>query len=159
MSMIQVSAAILQSHKLEKKPIISVAAGAVSKVVVTYALVSIPALNIKGSPLSSIISSFVISAMNFYFIGKHIGFKPNFIKIVFRPLLAATLCALTAGGCYGLLEKYVGNAVSIVVAIGAAMVVYGISIFLIKAVGREDVELLPKGKKLAALLTKMRLLR
>ena len=159
MSMIQVSAAMLQAHKLEKKPIYSVAAGAVSKVIVTYALVSIPVLNIKGSPMSSIISSFVISAMNFYFIGKHIGFRPNFFKILLRPLAAAALCALTAGGCYGLLLSHLGNAVSLAVSIFSAMIVYALSIFLFKAVVREDVELLPKGKKLANLLTKIRLLR
>ena len=97
--------------------------------------------------------------MNFYFIGKYIGFKPNFIKIVIRPLLASVLCALTAGGCYGLLVNYVGNAAALVASIFAAMVVYAVSIFLIKAVGREDVELLPKGKKLALLLTKLKLLK
>ena len=159
MSMIQVSAAMLQAHKLEKKPIYSVAAGAVSKVIVTYALVSIPVLNIKGSPMSSIISSFVISAMNFYFIGKHIGFRPNFFKILLRPLAAAALCALTAGGCYGLLLSHLGNAVSLAVSIFSAMIVYALSIFLFKAVVRDDIELLPKGKKLADLLTKIRLLR
>ena len=159
MSMIQVSAAILQAHKLEKKPIISVAAGAVSKIVVTFILVTIPALNIKGSPLSSIISSFIISAVNFYFIGKHIGFKPNFFKIILRPLIASMLCALTAGVGYKLMLPYLGNALSLIVSITAAAVVYGVSIFLIKAVGREDVELLPKGRKLAGILTKMKLLK
>lgn len=159
MSMIQVTAAFLQAHKLVKKPIISVAAGAVTKLVVTYALVSIPALNIKGSPISSIISSFVISAMNFYFIGKHIGFTPKFISITVRPLISAAGCAATAFFTHKLLCGPIGNTAALFVGIFAGAMVYAVLIFLMRAVGREEVELLPKGKKLAAILSKLKLIR
>ena len=159
MSMIQVSAAFLQAHKLVKKPIISVAVGALTKLVVTYALVSIPALNIKGSPISSIISSFVISAMNFYFIGKYIGFTPNFISVTVRPLISAAGCAGSAFLTHKVLIGYLGNTVALFTGIFAGALVYAVLIFVMRAVGREEVELLPKGRKLAAILSKMRLIK
>ena len=159
MSMIQVSAAFLQAHKLVRKPIISVAAGALTKLVVTYALVSIPVLNIKGSPISSIISSFVISAMNFYFIGKYIGFTPNFIAITVRPLVSALGCAGAAFVTHKLLLSTLGNTVALFVGIFVGAFVYALLIFLMRAVGREEIELLPKGRKIAALLSRMKLIK
>lgn len=159
MSMISVSAATLQAHKLEKKPIISVAVGSLVKVVLTYALVMIPALNIKGSPISSIVSCLVISAMNFYFIRKHIGFTPNFPKLIIRPLISAFICALTALGAYKVLYSCLGLAAALLVSVMIAAIGYILAIFLLRAVGRDEIEMLPKGKSLVSFLTKMKLLK
>lgn len=159
MSMIQISAAVLQSHKYQKKPIISVAVGCVAKVVATYVLVTIPSLNIMGSPISSIISSFVISFMNFYFIKKYIGFSPNFIKLTIRPLIASIACAISAAGVYALLNGVLGLSLALFVSVGIAAVVYIVMIFVIKALDKEELELIPKGKALVRILNKIGLMK
>lgn len=159
MSMIQISAAVLQSHKYQRKPIISVAVGCLTKVVATYILVTIPSLNIMGSPISSIISSFVISFMNFYFIKKHIGFSPNFIKLTVRPLIASIACAISAAGVYALLNGVLGLSAALFTSVGAAAVVYVVMIFVIKALDKEELELIPKGKALVRVLNKIGLMK
>ena len=48
--------------------------------------------------------------------------------------------------------------VSTVIAVGLAVVVYAISLLLLKGVAREDVSVLPKGEKIAKTLEKYGLL-
>ncbi|MBQ7779077.1 MAG: polysaccharide biosynthesis protein [Clostridia bacterium] len=159
MSMISTTAAVLQSHKLGKYPVISVAVGAVVKVISTLALVSFEDINIMASPISAILSCFTISAMNFVFIRKKVGYTPNFAKLIIKPLIAALICACGAIGSFKLYYMITGIAtVSLMLSIITAVIVYVLAILLIRGITREEVEMLPKGKKLAKLLSKMKLL-
>ncbi|MBE6582428.1 MAG: polysaccharide biosynthesis protein [Ruminococcaceae bacterium] len=159
MSMISTTAAVLQSHKLGKYPVISVAVGAIVKVISTLALVSFESINIMASPISAILSCFTISAMNFVFIRKKVGYTPNFAKLIIKPLIAALICACGAIGSFKLYYMITGIAtVSLMLSILTAVIVYVLSILLIRGITREEVEMLPKGKKLARLLSKMKLL-
>jgi stage V sporulation protein B len=159
MSMISTTAAVLQSHKLGKYPVISVAIGAVVKVISTSILVSIKDIGVMGSPISAILSCFTISAMNFVFIRKKIGYTPNFAKLIIKPLVSAIVCACGALVSFKLFYMLIGTAdVSLLLAILTAVIVYVLTILVIRGITREEVEMLPKGKKLAKLLSKMKLL-
>jgi len=124
----------------------------------SYLLIGIPALNIYGSPIASCLGCFTISAVNLYFIKKHIGFVPDFRKILVRPFAASVICAVTAMGAYWLFSQFFTR-LAVILAILVAMVVYFFVIFLLRALTREDILLLPKGEALCRLLGKMRLLR
>ena len=158
-SMISMTSAFLQAHKLERKPIISMLIGAIVKLVSIYVLVGIPELNIYGSQISSFLGSFAISVSNLFFMKKHIGFIPNLGKILIRPFAASVICALTAIFSFGCLEGFIGRNPALLLSIVMAMVVYFFVIFLFKALTREDVMLLPKGTKICSLLEKMHLLK
>ncbi len=159
MSMISTTAAVLQSHKLGRYPVISVAIGALVKVISTMALVSIKEIGVMGSPISAILSCFTISAMNFFFIRKKIGYTPNFAKLLIKPLISALVCACGAIGSYKLYYMLIGVAdISLMLSIFTAVIVYVLTILVIRGITREEVEMLPKGKKLARALSKMKLL-
>jgi len=164
-SLMSITSAFLQAHKLERKPLISIVIGAVVKIVATYVLVGIPSLNIFGAPIVAILGVFVISMCNFYFIKKHLGFVPDFVRILARPFGPAVICSLTALFSYRLFDWLFDHFLpkvsrfAVVPAILVAMVVYFFVIFLFRALRREDVMLLPKGQKLCRLLEKMHLLK
>ncbi len=157
-STISITSAFLQAHKLERKPILSMIGGAAVKLIASYVLIGIPSLNIYGSPIASCLGCFTISAINLYFIKKHIGFVPDFRKILIRPFASAVICALAAMGVYWLFNPHFGY-LAVILAIPVAMIVYAFVIFLFRALTREDILLLPKGEKLCRLLGKMRLLK
>jgi hypothetical protein len=69
------------------------------------------------------------------------------------------MCALCAGACYYFTNDMLGLVLSTMVSICAAIAVYAVAIFLLGVITRDDVYLLPKGKKIAALLTKLHLLK
>ena len=90
---------------------------------------------------------------------KHIGFVPDFGKMLIRPFASALICALTALLSFGFLRGIVGRNIALFAAIAVAVVVYFFVIFLFRALTREDVMLLPKGAKLCSVLERMHLLK
>ena len=105
--MIAISNALLQAHKLERKPIISMIAGSVVKLVTSYILIGIPDVGVYGAPASTFLSYFTIAAVNFYFLAKHIKLIPNVGDIFVRPLIASLVCAAAAIGSYRLFEFFI----------------------------------------------------
>ena len=158
-SLISMTSAFLQAHKFERKPIISMLIGAAVKLISIYIFAAIPEINIYASPISSFLGSFAISAANLYFMKKHIGFVPDFGKMLIRPFASALICALTALLSFGFLRGIVGRNIALFAAIAVAVVVYFFVIFLFRALTREDVMLLPKGAKLCSVLERMHLLK
>lgn len=158
-SVIAITSAFLQAHKLEKKPIISMLIGAVVKIVTIYIFAGIPEINIYASPISSFLGGFVISAINLFIIKKHIGFLPDFGKMMIRPLGASFVCAVSAMFSYKLLSGLLAGSVALLVSISLSAVIYFFLIFLFKALTKEDILLLPKGEKLSFLLKKMHLIK
>ena len=55
-------------------------------------------------------------------------------------------------GAYRICHGFLGNALSTVVSIGVGVLVYGILVLALKAITLEEIERLPKGRKLANLL-------
>ena len=60
--------------------------------------------------------------------------------------------AVTAKVSYDLLSALLGNTLATLGAIALAAVVYGVLVLALRIITREDLEMLPKGDKLAKIL-------
>jgi stage V sporulation protein B len=158
-AMVAVTNAILQVHHLERKPIISMIAGSIVKIIFSYILIGNPSIQLFGAPISTFICYLIIMLVNFYFVARYVGLIPNAIDILVKPLVAAIICGASALGSYKLLELVIHPKIATICAIGFAALVYGVFIFIIGAVTREDIMLLPKGNRLCAVFEKLRLLK
>jgi stage V sporulation protein B len=79
--------------------------------------------------------------------------------MIIKPLISALVCAGSAIGAFKLYCMLLSSAtLSLMLAVFTAMIVYVITILMIRGITREEVEMLPKGKKLARVLSKMKLL-
>ena len=151
--------AILQTYGKEKLPIFTVIVGGIVKVVMNYILVGDPEINIHGAKYSTLCCYGVIVALNLFFVWKYSPKKPKYLAIFAKPLLASVLMGFCAKGVYalagGVLNAQVsfgGNALSTLVAIAVAVVVYGVLVIALRILRAEDVQSLPKGAKIAKLL-------
>ena len=146
--------AILQAIGRERVPVVTMLTGGAVKIATTYVLVGIPGLNIMGAPFSTLLCYSTIIVLNFSVLHKEIGSIPSAISLFGKPLV----CSLIACGGARLLYQGIlgalGNAISTVLGIGFAMLVYCGLVLYSKTLHRADVELLPKGEKLAKLLEK-----
>lgn len=150
-------------------PLKALIAGASAKIVSNYILVGTPKYNIKGAPFGSVLCYVIIVIVNLYYLQKISKVKPNFVSVYLKPLVSSILCGLTAWFAYSSVGQLLASsggtlsiknvAIATVVAIVSAIVVYVISIFLIKGIVKEDIIALPKGEKIAKTLEKYRLLR
>lgn len=164
--MLSISNALLQASGYERKPIISMLAGAVVKLVSTYVLVGIPSVGIYGTPIGTLLCYFTVTAFNTYFLIKYVKVKLDFKGMFLRPLTAGVICAASAFGSYKLfgmlISRFISDSsaykLSTLIGILVAVVVYLVLIFKLKAITEDDLKTIPKGEKLLVIMKKIKLM-
>ena len=100
-AMLTITTAILQAHKLQKKPIISMFCGIVVKLVLNLILIRNPSIGIYGAPIGTVACYFTMALINFYFVVKYVGIRFVFVKNFIKPLIATLLGSLVTIGEIG----------------------------------------------------------
>lgn len=154
LTLVQSFTAILQSINKQFHPVKNLAVGLVVKVIVSYILIGMPSINIKGAAISTTIAYLVVALLNWHDINKT-KIKINLIKVTARPLLSSAAMALATGVSFRLLKSALGSQnLATLGAIAIAVVVYAVCLFLTGAITKEDLELIPQGEKLARFVRK-----
>lgn len=149
-------------------PVKSVVVGAVCKIICNFILVGNPDINIYGAVVGTVLFYVVVVVCNLVSLLRISKVKIHWSSVFVKPLICAALCGVTAFAANGLLTKLFPadtsesilnmGTISAVIAVGLAVIVYAISLLLIKGIAREDVIVLPKGEKIAKTLEKYGLL-
>ena len=154
---IQVS--FLQANRKERLPIIRMLVGAVIKIILDIILIGNGYIQIYGASISTLVFYIILVGINMYFVKKHVHYMPKFRKVFLRPLLATIICAAAAYFSYILLYRIHPSYKVVILSVVIAVIVYFFAIFLVRAVTKEDLKLLPKSDKIIAFLTKLHLLK
>lgn len=151
-SLVLVTNAVMQAHGDVTTPVINMIIGGVVKVVLNYFLVGIPALNITGAAMGTVVCYALITTLNVVAMVRHRLAKPQMFLAVLRPLLAAVLMGICAWMANGLLSSVLPEKLACIGAIGAAAVVYAILVLAFRVITYDDCMLLPGGQKIAKIL-------
>ncbi|MBQ7595509.1 MAG: polysaccharide biosynthesis C-terminal domain-containing protein, partial [Clostridia bacterium] len=146
-------------------PLKSMVAGAVVKIILNYILVGNPKININGAPIGSIVCYVIMVVINVIMLIRITDVEIDFKSVFFKPLACAAISCLAAVACYkvfGLLLQDIGNpasrfngsTIATLIAVFAAAFSYVVSLLLVKAISKDDVNMLPKGEKIAKVLEK-----
>ena len=150
--------AILQASGKEKLTMITLISGGLIKIAVNWFLVAEVSINIYGAPVGTLVSYFFMAVLDFVFMCVTLKEKPRALKVFAGPIAASLLMAATAWAIYGLagrflgIESYFGMLLSMALAIGAAVLVYAVSVIAMRVITKEDMSLIPGGIKVAKLL-------
>ena len=152
-----VGTAILQANGIVNLPIITVIIGGVTKIVVNYTLVGNPKIMIFGAPVGTLCCFAVISTLNLLIIKRVVPHPPRYLVALAKPLLASAIMAAAAWGSHGLLSRVLNGSLgrdilATALAILVGVVVYAILVLALRTLTREDLEMMPGGKKLAKIL-------
>ena len=172
--MMLVCNSILQAHGFVNLPVVVMLLGGVLKIINNYNLVGIPGIGIFGAPFGNVICFGVAMVLDLIIISRVIPGRPSYIPMFAKPAAASALMGLGAWAVYGLGSKLLmstgilcnvdevtqqvtdlsrmGNAVMVALAIGVAVVIYGVLIIALRAISKEDLKLMPKGEKIAKIL-------
>ncbi len=159
-AIVSVTNSILQAYGKVFYPVINMIIGGGCKVLFNFFL--IPYLGIDGAPLGTFLCYLVIAVLNLSQIVKHAGIRFSWNSFLLRPLLAAIIMG-AVGFVFATFvtptEILTNDGINIWIRrlliageIGVSAVIYFIAAFLVKAIRREDVLMLPKGEKIANLL-------
>ena len=159
----QATNCVLQAYGFQRYTLYTLPIGGLVKIVLNWILLGIPGINIYGAAISTLACYVVICVINVVLVKRKIPDSPSFRKILLRPALCTAVMGLTAWACYGLISHLVFApladmparlpiAIALFGSIGAAMVIYLVLIIALRALTLEDMQMLPKGEKLAKIL-------
>lgn len=154
---LSVSNAILQSAGFERKPLISMLAGALVKIVTNFFLIQ--SIGMKGTPISTFLCYLTVTALNLYFIKKHVGVMPKLSELFGKPLLAGAACAVVAFFSYTFISGFIPSKIAVVGAIALAGITYVVLLFLVRGISGDEIKLLPKGEKIYRILRKFKFVK
>lgn len=141
-------------------PLKSVAIGSALKIFLNFILIGRPEINIHGAPISTTICYIVMVAINLTSLLKITKAKINFFSVFVKPLVSAAACGATAWSAYFILVNKIGlsSKLSTLVSICLGAGIYAVILVLIKGISKDDLEMIPKGEKIAKVLAKFGLL-
>lgn len=158
-ALVAITNATLQAFGRIDLPLVSMFLGALVKMFGDYYLIGDPRFGIAGAPISTAVCYWLIALLNLFHIARLSHALPPLGKTVGRPLAATAGMGAATYICFTVLTRALGAApgsavdkLSTLVSILVAVAVYGVLLLALHAVDREDVQLLPKGEKIANLL-------
>lgn len=117
-------------------------------------------VGIFGLVYGNITFAFVVCVLNWVSIKKYLNYKQEVVKTFVLPFVASMIMGVAAFFTYQLAHSFIpSNTISVIVAVVVAIVVYGLSIVLLKAVTEEELLEMPKGHLIVRLCKKLHLMK
>jgi len=159
LTQVQTLTGILQGLGKPVIPVRNLMIGAGVKLITTYILTGIPALNVKGAALGTVSAYLVASVLNFIAVKKYTETEFDLYNVFIKPVISALTMGIVVKLGYMLLTPIAGSRLSTVISIVIGAGVYGLMLLITKTLTKEDFELLPGGNRLAKILNKVGLMR
>ena len=154
LTLVQAFTSILQSINKQFHPVKNLAFGLVVKVILSYILIGIPSINIKGAAISTTVAYLFVAILNWRDINKT-KIKINLIQVSSRALLSSAVMAVAVWISFMLIKMVSGSQnLATVGSIAIAVAVYAVCLFATGAITEEDLSLIPKGEKLKKFVRK-----
>lgn len=151
---------VLQGINRLKLPVIHAALSLGVHVVLVYVLVNVLDFGAYGLVIGNVTYALLVCILNWLAIRRLIDYRQEIKRTFLLPLAASLIMGITAflvyKGCYSLISI---NSISVVIAIGVALVVYFVMLIVLKAVTRQELLDLPKGAAIVRLAEKLHLIR
>ncbi len=138
---------ILQSYRKTWKPILSMAIGAVVKILFAYALIGIPEIGVMGAPISTFLCDVTVTVLNLKYMSSCVPRSKGTAgrgQTYGKPLLASVVSIAASLSVYAPMERMMGGeALSFLCAASVAVLVYGALALLLRIVTEEDLSAFP----------------
>lgn len=162
LSLTQIVGGMLQGISKYYIPVLAAICGALFKIIINYFLVAIPAINVIGAVIGTIVCYMVASIIDCIYIQKitkiKFDIKGSFIKpFVSAVIMGASVLILYKGLYYitqNILSSYSANNVSMFISIITGIIVYFFILLKLDGVNKYEVESMPFGAKISKILFK-----
>ncbi|MEX1306992.1 MAG: polysaccharide biosynthesis protein [Eubacteriales bacterium] len=140
LTMLQTMTGILQGLGKVQIPVINLAIGAAVKVVLSFVLIRIPEINVKGAALGTVACYTVAAVLDVIAVVKYSKMRLHFVGYIVKPLACTALMGAVVYFLYPFLYGMTdSNTVSAMGAILAGVVVYAGALLLTRTVTKEEI--------------------
>ena len=135
-------------------PAIALTIGVILKCFLNLALVPIPAIGAAGAAFATVICHMVAFFIGYSVLKKSIKLNLSFSKFIFKPILATIIMGICSYATYITLSGINIGKVAIIITILVAMFIYIISVLLLNIFDKEEIFMIPYGRKLNKIFIK-----
>lgn len=147
----------LQGLGKVKVPAIALGCGVFVKFLANIILIPIEGIYANGAAIGSVLCHIVSFSIVYYTLRKTVKLEFKLHRLIIRPLLATIIMTIVSYIVYTLFISLSGIRIATILAIITAVIVYAISIIVLKIFSKEDILMLPKGEKIYNILRKMKI--
>lgn len=154
-----VTSGILQSVNQMRKPVIHSAVSLVIHIVLVYILLSFTDLGLYALIVGNVTFPLVVCILNWYSVKTLLHYKQEVKTTFVIPLISSVIMGVIAFGVYkGIYVVLHSNIISVAISVTIAVLVYCISILLLKGLTEEELINMPMGMKLYRIAKKLHLI-
>lgn len=151
--------AVLQGIGKVNIPVINAALALMAQTIVLIPCLWFTDLNLYSLAIATIVYSLLMCILNGISVRRNLRYRQDVLKIFILPFFASVVMGAAAYGVYnGLFHLTKSNVISLIMAIMAGGIVYGVLILKMGVLKRKDILSMPKGRKLAGILEKLHLI-
>ena len=157
LTILQTMTGILQGLGKTYLPVINLFIGIVVKILASIVFIRMPEINIQGAAYGTTACYAIAALLDIFCVIRYTSAKINIMDNFIKPLLAAGFMGLAV---YLMMPTVASGAYSRLVTmevIAAAVVLYVVFIFLFGALNQKDMEFIPGGDRITALMIKLRI--
>lgn len=159
-SMLRAFSSMLQGAGKQLIPVRNLAIGAATKISITYVLVGVNSINVRGAAIGNIAAYFVTALLNYISVRKYIGVKLDAKEILIKPFAISICMGILTLVVYKLLGFLIEpGSILTLISIAFAAFSYFILVFVTGYISKSDMEFIPYGDKIYKIAKKMHLTR
>jgi stage V sporulation protein B len=139
---------ILQSIDRFRIPLINLGIAIVIRFITGWIFLSIPAINIQGIVISSIITFVYLAMANYYSVKRFTKIRLDFLHIFIKPLFASVIMGVLTYFTYQGISSVLGRFIGLLAALIVGVMVYMIIMIAIKGITEDEIRVLPGSRQL-----------
>ncbi len=136
-------------------PATALSIGVILKLILNLVLVPIPSIGAAGAAFATVVCHAVAFFIGFSVLRRNMKLGLSFSKFIIKPLLASGMMAICSYGFYLLLGGINAGKMATIIAIITAIIIYVLSVFVLKILDKEEIKMIPYGYKLNKILEKI----
>lgn len=127
------------------------------KLVLNLILVPIPEIGVNGAAIASVACHMVAFTIAITSLKRNIKLNLTFSKFIIKPVIATTIMGICSYFIYSSLLGIISGNLATIIAIISAVIIYAISVIVLKVFTKEELQMMPAGDKICAILEKLRI--
>lgn len=155
--LIQTTNGTLQGFGKVFIPTLSLGIGVIIKLILNLILLRIPKLNIYGASIATACCNIVSFTIAFIALKRIAKLKISFSKFIVKPLIANFIMGICSYFIFMMFNCILAENLATIISILSAIVIYFISIIVLKIFTKEELYLFPFGQNLCFFLEKLRI--
>lgn len=139
-------------------PAIALSIGVGVKLMLNSVLIPIEKIGIIGASIGTITCHMISFAIGFTVLKANMRLKLGFTKYILKPIIATLMMSICSYATFIMLNNCIeSQTLTIIIAIIEAIIIYIVSIFLLKIFTKEEIYAMPYGSKVCKILEKIKI--